>query len=231
MEKTVFENFKATDNGAVAITFIIEALILSEKMRDERLTNLDQEEVENLSRELYTTLETMRSKWEGYFEMTEAVNSIIEEYLEVTQYYKIYATLTHAGFDGSSTFHRGNELGNLKFTDDEIATYFSDHSIQEMDKEGDSYYGLSALNDLFTQEEVAQVIANNYSNTMNLTVRAVEPKSLGDYYSCSAMSFDCRVKDGSRTLMVPSDGIFKMAIRWNDSTAEPRPIVSQELPF
>lgn len=70
-----------TKSYLTEITFVIESLILSEKMRDPRLTNLDQDDVENLAKALYLTMEHMRSEGNGYMEMTDAANKIIDERL------------------------------------------------------------------------------------------------------------------------------------------------------
>jgi len=65
----------------VGVTFVIEALILSENMRDARLTDLDQGQVENLTSELYHSLEIMRSAGEGYIEMSDSANNSIDKHL------------------------------------------------------------------------------------------------------------------------------------------------------
>ena len=66
---------------SVGVSFIIETLILSEKMRDKRLTDLDQDKVESLATELYHYVEIMRSDGEGYLEICNSANNIIENIL------------------------------------------------------------------------------------------------------------------------------------------------------
>ena len=65
----------------VGILFILESLILSEKMRDVELTNLDQGQVENLAMELFLLLERKRSRGNGYSEMCETANEVISKHL------------------------------------------------------------------------------------------------------------------------------------------------------
>jgi len=65
----------------VGIVFIIETLILSKNMRDKRLTDLEQEPVEKLVRELYIVLENLRYQGEGYMEMSDSANNIIDKHL------------------------------------------------------------------------------------------------------------------------------------------------------
>lgn len=65
----------------VGITFVLEALILSEKIRDFRLTNLEQGQVKSLAIELYLSVEKMRNEGEGYMEMGDATNQIISKHL------------------------------------------------------------------------------------------------------------------------------------------------------
>ena len=82
----LFEDSAMTENeilDLVGITFVLEALILSEKMRDEKLTNLSQEEVEDLSLELYLSLERKRGIGDSYSEMCEIANKIIRKHLSL----------------------------------------------------------------------------------------------------------------------------------------------------
>ena len=65
----------------VGIIFVIESLILSERMRDVKLTNLEQGEVENLAMELYLVVERRRSRGDGYGEMCEIANEVISKHL------------------------------------------------------------------------------------------------------------------------------------------------------
>ena len=69
----------------VGTIFLIESLILSEKMRDKRLTDLDQNGVENLAMELYLSIEQKRSSGHGYTEMGVVANNIIDEHLSKDQ--------------------------------------------------------------------------------------------------------------------------------------------------
>ena len=69
----------------VGIIFVLESLILSEKMRDTRLTDLAQNEVENLAMELYLSMEQRRSNGNGYMEMCVVANNIIDEHLSRDQ--------------------------------------------------------------------------------------------------------------------------------------------------
>ena len=68
-------------SDVIYIAFVIEALILSENMRDERLTYLDQEDVEQLTMELYLHVDKLRGEGEGYMEMGDAANNIIDKHL------------------------------------------------------------------------------------------------------------------------------------------------------
>lgn len=80
----LFKNSDMTEDGIldiVSITFIIEALTLSELMRDERLSDLEQEQVESLALELYLTLEKEKSEGGGYIQLCDAVNHIIDKHL------------------------------------------------------------------------------------------------------------------------------------------------------
>ncbi len=65
------------------LLFVIEAIILSEGMRDERLTDLNQDEVENMAFEIYLKVGVIRSQLGGcgYMEMGEGTNEVIKEHL------------------------------------------------------------------------------------------------------------------------------------------------------
>ncbi len=80
----LFKGSAMTENeimDLVGITFVLEALILSEKMRDTRLTDLEQDQVENLAMELYLHVDKLRGEGEGYWEMGDAANNIIDKHL------------------------------------------------------------------------------------------------------------------------------------------------------
>jgi hypothetical protein len=53
----------------------------NKNLRDHRLTQLSQEEVEPLAHELYLALEQRRSWGDGYYEMGDIANEIILKYL------------------------------------------------------------------------------------------------------------------------------------------------------
>ena len=65
------------------LIFVIEAMILCPDMRDERLSNLDRYEVENLAFELYLKVEVIRSQLGGcgYGEMGEGASEMIKKHL------------------------------------------------------------------------------------------------------------------------------------------------------
>ena len=71
----------------VRIIFVIEALILTDLMRDERLNDLDKDEVESLALELYLTLEKERSIGGGYMQLCDASNNILDEHLSRVEKY------------------------------------------------------------------------------------------------------------------------------------------------
>ena len=65
----------------VCVAFVLEALILTEKMRDFRLTDLEKKEVENIAIELYQSIEEMRNEMEGDIGICKAADKIIEKQL------------------------------------------------------------------------------------------------------------------------------------------------------
>lgn len=80
----LFEDSAMTENeilDLVGITFVLETLILSEKMRDKKLTDLSTKQVENLTMELYLSLERRRSYGDAYSEMRELANEVISKHL------------------------------------------------------------------------------------------------------------------------------------------------------
>ncbi len=68
-------------SDVIYIAFVIEALILSDNMRDKRLTYLDQEDVEKLAMDLYLNVDKMREEGDGYMEMGDAADNIIDKHL------------------------------------------------------------------------------------------------------------------------------------------------------
>ena len=64
----------------VGTIFVIESLILNDFMRDERLSDLNEHDVEKLAFNLYLTLEKERLGGGGYYRLCDAADNIFDEY-------------------------------------------------------------------------------------------------------------------------------------------------------
>ncbi len=70
------------------LLFVLEAIVLSDGMRDKRLSNLDQSQLEDLVFDLFFSVEIERCELAGYGEMGDVANEVIEKHLSRKSYHR-----------------------------------------------------------------------------------------------------------------------------------------------
>ncbi len=132
-------------------------------------------------------------------------------------YYRINARLTYEGLDGYVTFHRGKGLPEI-FEEEGINNLlFSEATKKDIESEKEYVYAQSILYDIFTQEEVDEVIKDVYPQIMDISINPVLTNSINDYMSVSCLSYDGHPKPCQQTRMEPSNSDkYFLTLRWYD---------------
>ncbi len=132
-------------------------------------------------------------------------------------YYKIRAKATHNELDGYVTFHRGEGLPDLRKDQKAYWLVLSRAAIIEIEKTQEYVYTDSIFYDIFTQEEVAEVIKDAYPEVMNISIEPVPANSIDDYFSMRCGLYDDRPKHTQQIFMDPSHSDkYTLSIRWYD---------------
>lgn len=134
-------------------------------------------------------------------------------------YYKIKANIIHEELDGYVTFHRGKGLPNL-FEDKGInKLIFPEDTRMEIEESNEFIYAQSILYDIFTQEEVGDIIKNIYPSVMNISIEPVSANSIDDYFSACCGAYDGSPKHNAQTMIesAKNDNYF-LSIRWTNES-------------
>ncbi len=70
------------------LLFVLEAIVLSDGIRDKRLSDLGQSQLEDLVFDLFFSVEIERCELAGYGEMGDVANEVIEKHLSRKSYHR-----------------------------------------------------------------------------------------------------------------------------------------------
>ena len=101
-------------------------------------------------------------------------------------YYRIGAKLFSKGLYGNVTYSRGSGLSDLRKVDGIKELLFQEQALDEMKADAlEELFGMTHLDDIFTADEVSEVIKVGFFETMNISIEPVLKHELTQYMTKS----------------------------------------------